>query len=110
MKPPSVTGPPAVSEGTGARRPNDVVLPAVSIDVAEGGHLGARVQARLRPSNGGAAPATRHVNQVRAAAVGLVGRGANPKPATSAIVQLAADRDDLGPDLRPWFKEFAASL
>ena len=27
-----------------------------------------------------------------------------------AIVQLAADRDDLGPDLRPWFKEFAASL
>lgn len=27
-----------------------------------------------------------------------------------AIVQLAADREDLGPDLRPWFKEFAASL
>ncbi len=27
-----------------------------------------------------------------------------------AIVQLAADRDDLGPDLRPWFKEFAAGL
>jgi len=27
-----------------------------------------------------------------------------------AIVQLAADRDDLGPDLRPWFKEFAATL
>ena len=27
-----------------------------------------------------------------------------------AIVQLAADRDDLGPDLRPWFKEFAAKL
>ena len=27
-----------------------------------------------------------------------------------AIVQLAADRDDLGPELRPWFKEFAAHL
>jgi UTP--glucose-1-phosphate uridylyltransferase len=27
-----------------------------------------------------------------------------------AIVQLAADRDDLGPDLRPWLKEFAAKL
>ncbi|MFS0732408.1 UTP--glucose-1-phosphate uridylyltransferase GalU [Microbacterium sp. 1P10UB] len=27
-----------------------------------------------------------------------------------AIVQLAADRDDLGPVLRPWFKEFAATL
>ncbi|MBN9155347.1 MAG: UTP--glucose-1-phosphate uridylyltransferase GalU [Microbacterium sp.] len=27
-----------------------------------------------------------------------------------AILQLAADRDDLGPDLRPWFKEFAAGL
>lgn len=27
-----------------------------------------------------------------------------------AIVQLASDREDLGPDLRPWFKEFAASL
>jgi UTP--glucose-1-phosphate uridylyltransferase len=27
-----------------------------------------------------------------------------------AIVQLAADRDDLGPELRPWFKEFAAKL
>ena len=25
-----------------------------------------------------------------------------------AIVQLAADREDLGPELRPWFKEFAA--
>ncbi|WP_409048260.1 UTP--glucose-1-phosphate uridylyltransferase GalU [Microbacterium sp. HA-8] len=27
-----------------------------------------------------------------------------------AIVQLASDRDDLGPELRPWFKEFAAGL
>lgn len=27
-----------------------------------------------------------------------------------AIVQLAADRDDLGPELRPWLKEFAAVL
>ncbi|SIT70395.1 UTP--glucose-1-phosphate uridylyltransferase GalU [Microbacterium sp. RU33B] len=27
-----------------------------------------------------------------------------------AIVQLASDRDDLGPELRPWFKEFAATL
>lgn len=27
-----------------------------------------------------------------------------------AIVQLAADRDDLGPDLRPWLKEFSAQL
>ena len=27
-----------------------------------------------------------------------------------AIVQLAADREDLGPELRPWFKEFAAKL
>ncbi|MFE5407814.1 UTP--glucose-1-phosphate uridylyltransferase GalU [Microbacterium sp. NPDC056569] len=27
-----------------------------------------------------------------------------------AIVQLAVDREDLGPDLRPWFKEFAANL
>ena len=26
-----------------------------------------------------------------------------------AIVQLAADREDLGPELRPWLKEFAAS-
>jgi len=27
-----------------------------------------------------------------------------------AIVQLAVDRDDLGPDLRPWLKGFAATL
>jgi len=27
-----------------------------------------------------------------------------------AILQLASDRDDLGPDLRPWIKEFAAKL
>lgn len=27
-----------------------------------------------------------------------------------AIVQLAVDRDDLGPDLRPWLKNFAAGL
>jgi UTP--glucose-1-phosphate uridylyltransferase len=27
-----------------------------------------------------------------------------------AIVQLASDRDDLGPELRPWLKEFAANL
>ena len=27
-----------------------------------------------------------------------------------AIVQLAVDREDLGPELRPWFKEFAAGL
>ncbi len=27
-----------------------------------------------------------------------------------AIVQLASDRDDLGPELRPWLKEFAAGL
>ena len=27
-----------------------------------------------------------------------------------AIVQLAADREDLGPALRPWFKDFAANL
>lgn len=27
-----------------------------------------------------------------------------------AIVQLASDRDDLGPELRPWFKKFAESL
>ena len=27
-----------------------------------------------------------------------------------AIVQLAVDRDDLGPELRPWLKNFAANL
>ena len=27
-----------------------------------------------------------------------------------AIVQLAVDRDDLGPDLRPWLKEFVRDL
>jgi UTP--glucose-1-phosphate uridylyltransferase len=27
-----------------------------------------------------------------------------------AIVQLASDRDDLGPDLKPWLKEFTAGL
>ena len=27
-----------------------------------------------------------------------------------AIVQLASDRDDLGPELRPWLKEFAERL
>ncbi|MBP2437279.1 UTP--glucose-1-phosphate uridylyltransferase GalU [Microbacterium amylolyticum] len=27
-----------------------------------------------------------------------------------AIMRLAADREDLGPELRPWFKEFAATL
>ncbi|WP_159502048.1 UTP--glucose-1-phosphate uridylyltransferase GalU [Microbacterium sp. 18062] len=27
-----------------------------------------------------------------------------------AIVQLASDREDLGPDLRPWLKDFAAGL
>ena len=27
-----------------------------------------------------------------------------------SIVQLALDRDDLGPDLRPWVKDLAATL
>ena len=27
-----------------------------------------------------------------------------------AIVQLASDRDDLGPEFRPWLREFAATL
>jgi UTP--glucose-1-phosphate uridylyltransferase len=27
-----------------------------------------------------------------------------------AIVQLASDRDDLGPQLRPWLKDFAATI
>jgi len=27
-----------------------------------------------------------------------------------AIVQLAVDREDLGPDLRPWLRDFAATL
>lgn len=27
-----------------------------------------------------------------------------------AILQLAVDRDDLGPSLRPWLKDFAADL
>ena len=27
-----------------------------------------------------------------------------------AIVQLAVERDDLGPELRPWLKQFAADL
>jgi UTP--glucose-1-phosphate uridylyltransferase len=27
-----------------------------------------------------------------------------------AIVQLAVDREDLGPELRPWLKEFASKL
>jgi len=27
-----------------------------------------------------------------------------------AIVQLASEREDIGPDLRPWFKDFAATL
>ena len=27
-----------------------------------------------------------------------------------AIVQLAVDRDDLGPELRPWLKDFAERL
>jgi len=27
-----------------------------------------------------------------------------------AIVQLAVERDDLGPDLRPWLKDFAAGV
>jgi UTP--glucose-1-phosphate uridylyltransferase len=27
-----------------------------------------------------------------------------------AIVQLAVDREDLGPDLRPWLKDFARTL
>jgi UTP--glucose-1-phosphate uridylyltransferase len=27
-----------------------------------------------------------------------------------AIIQLAVDREDLGPDLRPWLRDFAARL
>ena len=27
-----------------------------------------------------------------------------------AIVQLAVDREDLGPELRPWLKDFASKL
>jgi UTP--glucose-1-phosphate uridylyltransferase len=27
-----------------------------------------------------------------------------------AIVQLAVERSDLGPELRPWLKQFAAAL
>ena len=27
-----------------------------------------------------------------------------------AIVQLASDREDLGPELRPWLKDFASRL
>ena len=27
-----------------------------------------------------------------------------------AIIQLAVERDDLGPELRPWLREFSAAL
>ena len=65
----------------------------------------ARSSSPTRSGDGGATP------RARAACTAWSSAAVATTPATGSttsrpIVQLAADRDDLGPELRPWLKEF----
>ncbi len=86
------------------------VLPATIFDVLE----------RTEPGKGGEIQLTDALQELAADAdgpgvVGVVFRGRRYDTGDrveyiKAIVQLASDRDDLGPELRPWLKEFAERL
>ncbi|WP_309104314.1 UTP--glucose-1-phosphate uridylyltransferase GalU [Microbacterium sp.] len=86
------------------------VLPASIFEILE----------RTEPGKGGEIQLTDALQELTAAdsgpgVVGVIFRGRRYDTGDrvdyiKAIVQLAADRDDLGPELRPWFKEFAERL
>ncbi|MFK0403723.1 UTP--glucose-1-phosphate uridylyltransferase GalU [Microbacterium sp. NPDC090225] len=86
------------------------VLPASIFDILE----------RTEPGKGGEIQLTDALQEMAADAdgpgvVGVVFRGRRYDTGDrveyiKAIVQLASDRDDLGPELRPWLKEFAERL
>ena len=75
---------------------------------------------RTEPGKGGEIQITDALNEVAADddnvdVYGVIFRGrrydtGDKLDYIKAIVQLASDRDDLGPDLRPWIKDFAANL
>jgi UTP--glucose-1-phosphate uridylyltransferase len=75
---------------------------------------------RTQPGKGGEIQLTDALQELAAdpdgpGVVGVVFRGrrydtGDRADYIKAIVQLAVDRDDLGPDLRPWLKDFAAGL
>ena len=78
------------------------------------------ILARTEPGKGGEIQLTDALQEVAADAegpgvFGVVFRGRRYDTGDrvdyiKAIMRLAADRPDLGPELRPWFKEFAATL
>ncbi|MFT4134961.1 UTP--glucose-1-phosphate uridylyltransferase GalU [Microbacterium sp.] len=75
------------------------------------------ILARTEPGKGGEIQLTDALQELAAAGrvYGVVFRGRRYDTGDrldyiKAIVQLAADRDDLGPELRPWLKDFTASL
>ncbi|GGD33457.1 UTP--glucose-1-phosphate uridylyltransferase [Microbacterium faecale] len=75
---------------------------------------------RTEPGKGGEIQITDALNEVAADddnvdVYGVIFRGrrydtGDKLDYIKAIVQLASERDDLGPDLRPWIKDFAANL
>ncbi|MBT2483132.1 MULTISPECIES: UTP--glucose-1-phosphate uridylyltransferase GalU [unclassified Microbacterium] len=86
------------------------VLPASVFDILE----------RTEPGKGGEIQLTDALQEMAAdtdgpGVVGVVFRGRRYDTGDrvdyiKAIVQLASDREDLGPELRPWLKEFAERL
>lgn len=86
------------------------VLPASVFEILE----------RTEPGKGGEIQLTDALQEMAADAdgpgvVGVIFRGRRYDTGDrvdyiKAIVQLASDRDDLGPELRPWLKEFAERL
>ena len=75
------------------------------------------ILARTEPGKGGEIQLTDALQElaVTDGVLGVVFRGrrydtGDKVDYIKAIVQLAADRDDLGPELRPWLQEFAAQL
>ncbi|WP_193596632.1 UTP--glucose-1-phosphate uridylyltransferase GalU [Microbacterium sp. YJN-G] len=86
------------------------VLPAAVFEILE----------RTPPGKGGEIQLTDALQELAAdpdgpGVVGVVFRGrrydtGDRADYIKAIVQLAVDREDLGPDLRPWLKEFAGGL
>lgn len=86
------------------------ILPASIFEVLE----------RTEPGKGGEIQLTDALQELATSAdgpgvVGVIFRGRRYDTGDrvdyiKAIVQLASDRDDLGPELRPWLKEFAERL
>ena len=75
------------------------------------------ILARTEPGKGGEIQLTDALQElaVTDGVLGVVFRGrrydtGDKVDYIKAIMQLAADRDDLGPELRPWLQEFAAQL